>query len=281
MKIIIFGVKGMLGSDLCAVCENNGISVAGYDLPELDLSDLNVDLDSLPNCDWVINCAAYTNVDGAETDFDTAMAVNAGIPARIAEFCQKRDVPMVHISTDYVFDGTKKTPYVETDETSPVNAYGRSKLEGEDAIRAICRKHIIIRTQSLFGINGKNFIKAIIGRIESGQPLKVVNDQVSCPTFTRDLADAIIGLLNVAQYGTVNVSSEGSCSWHEFACAIADKIKPSLEIEAVGSSEFPMPAKRPAYSVLAKKRYNEWTGKKMPSWQQALDGYFKIEDRIQ
>ncbi len=277
MKIIIFGVKGMLGSDLLNVCEKNGIEAIGYDLPELDLCDSNADLESLPRCDWVVNCAAYTNVDGAEGDFDTAMAVNSTAAGIIARFCKKRDVPMVHISTDYVFDGTKITPYSEKDKVKPINAYGRSKLAGEELVRNIWDKHIIVRTQSLFGLNGKNFIKAICGRIESGSPLKVVDDQVSCPTFTRDLSDAIIRLLHVSRYGTVNVSSEGACSWHEFACAIADVVKPGTEVRAVSSVEFPMPAKRPAYSVLSKKRYEEWTGAKMPSWQDALKRYLETK----
>ena len=276
MKTIIFGVNGMLGTDLSEICTNNGIGVVGYDLPELDLCDDNTDLDSLPECDWVINCAAYTNVDGAESDIDTAMAVNALVPARIAAFCKQRNLPMVHISTDYLFDGTKKSPYYEEDETNPINAYGRSKLAGEVAVRDSWEKHIIIRTQSLFGINGKNFIKAICGRIERGQSLKVVDDQVSCPTFTRDLADAIVKLLHVNQYGTVNVSSEGACSWYEFASAIVDIVKPGVEIKAVDSSEFPTPAKRPQYSVLAKKCYNEWTGAKMPHWQDALERYLYL-----
>lgn len=277
MKTIIFGVKGMLGSDLLNVCEKNGIEAIGYDLPELDLSDSNADLESLPSCDWVINCAAYTNVDGAEGDFDTAMAVNSTAAGIIARFCKQRDVPMVHISTDYVFDGTKTTPYSEKDEVKPINAYGRSKLAGEELVYNIWNKHIIVRTQSLFGLNGKNFIKAICERIESGQPLKVVDDQVSCPTFTHDLSDAIIRLLYVSRYGTVNVSSEGACSWHEFACAIVDVVKPGTEVRAVGSVEFPMPAKRPAYSVLSKKRYEEWTGAKMPSWQDALRRYLETK----
>jgi dTDP-4-dehydrorhamnose reductase len=275
--IMLLGAKGLLGTDLCRICVNKGIDVVGYDLPELDLCDNNTDLDRLPDCDWVINCAAYTNVDGAESDYEAALAVNSGIPARVAGFCKKRDISMLHISTDYVFDGTKMVPYSENDETNPVNAYGRSKLAGENAVRDIWNKHIIVRTQSLFGINGKNFIKAICGRIESGQPLRVVNDQVSCPTFTKDLSDAIINLLHVAQYGTVNVSSEEECSWHEFACAIADVVKPGIEIEAVGSSEFPLPAKRPQYSVLSKNRYNEWTGMKMPGWQDALGRYLELQ----
>ena len=277
MKIMIFGTKGMLGSDLCKICSDQDISVFGYDLPEYDLSDSELNMDSLPGCDWVVNCAAYTDVDGAESDFDAAMAVNAQVPARIAEFCRKRDVPMVHISTDYVFDGTKESAYSETDITNPVNAYGRSKLAGEDAVRDICEKHIIIRTQSLFGVNGKNFVKTVSGRMEKGQPLKVVNDQVSCPTFTQDLAKAIIRLLHVAHYGTVNVSSEGACSWHEFACAIAERIKPSTLIEAVPSTEFPAPAKRPKNSVLTKGRYKEWTGDDMPSWQDALGRYLELQ----
>lgn len=276
MKIMIFGAKGMLGSELCKICIKQDISVLGYDLPEYDLSDSGLNMDLLPDCDCVVNCAAYTDVDGAESDFATAMAVNAQVPARIAEFCSKRDIPMVHISTDYVFDGTKASSYSETDVTNPINAYGRSKLAGEDAVRDICKKHIIIRTQSLFGINGKNFIKAISGRVEKGESLRVVNDQVSSPTFTEDLAKAIIRLLHVAQYGTVNVSSEGACSWYEFACAIVERIKPGTTIEAVPSSEFPLPAKRPKNSVLAKDRYKEWTGDDMPSWQDALERYLKL-----
>jgi dTDP-4-dehydrorhamnose reductase len=278
MKILLVGAKGMLGRDVAALCERNGVAVAGYDLPELDISGPPEGLSALPVCDRMVNCAAYTNVDGAESEREAALAVNRDGARHLAQWCKARAVPLLHVSTDYVFDGSASSPYREEDAVSPLNAYGESKLAGEDAVREICNDALIVRTQSLFGTHGHNFVKTITRKLkENAGPLRVVDDQVSCPTYTAHLADAILRLLKCGKQGLVHVSASGECSWYAFARAIADHLKPGASVLPVGSSEYPRPARRPAYSVLDKSRYTSWTGHEMPSWQEGLRAHLAEE----
>jgi dTDP-4-dehydrorhamnose reductase len=269
----------MLGHDLTAACREAGHEVFGYDLPELDLTKDDGGLDRVPPGDWVVNCAAYTDVDGAQSHRDTAFAVNAGGAGRAAAWCAGRGVPFVHISTDYVFDGMSKIPYREDAPVHPLNVYGESKLRGEEAVQAAGGRHLIVRTQSLFGIHGKNFVAAILQRLEAGGPLKVVNDQASCPTYTAHLAAAILHLMRCGRLGIVHVSASGECTWFEMACAIARSVRPDSVIQPVTAQEFGRPARRPAYSVLDKSRYEEWTGRRMPSWQDGLEAYLAERSR--
>ncbi len=276
MKIVVLGAKGMLGSDLVKACHSARMDVSGYDLPELNIAVEPCDFQMLPACDWIVNCAAYTDVDGSETNQDTAFAVNHYGAARVAEWAEARGISLAQISTDYVFDGNSRVPYREDDPVNPLNKYGESKLAGEQAVRAACKRSLIVRTQSLFGVNGKNFIRAIMNKLnENSGPLRVVSDQISSPTYTGHLACAILHLLKTGRYGIVNVSASGECSWHEFARAIAARVKPDAEIEAITTAESGRPARRPAYAVLDKSRYELWTGEKMPSWQNGLDEYLK------
>lgn len=275
MKVTVVGARGMLGTDLLAVCRKAGIEASGFDLPEVDIvrPDL-ARLDSEGKIDWLINCAAYTDVDGAEASREKSFAVNAKGPDNLAAWCAGRGVKMMHISTDYVFDGTATRPYRETDEASPLNVYGRDKLAGEQAVAAKLEQHLIVRTQSLYGRNGKSFIRAIMDRLaKSDDPLRVVTDQVSSPTWTVHLAEGITKLLGCGKYGLVHVASSGQCSWFEFACRIAQRVKPGAAVLETTAAEFKRAARRPAYSVLDKSRYEEWTSSGMPSWQAGLDGY--------
>lgn len=266
----------MLGADLLVVLGKAGIDVKGYDLPEVDIARENVSLDQIVQCDWVINCAAYTDVDGAEKEGDRAFAVNRDGARRVAESCRKSGACLMYISTDYVFDGKCGTAYREDATVNPLNIYGKSKLAGEREIQAAGVNHLIVRTQSLFGLNGRNFVKAILARLEESEgPLKVVNDQISSPTYTIHLAEAILRLLNISKQGIVHVSASGECSWFEFACAIAARMKPGAVIMPVTSREYVRPAIRPVYSVLDKRLYELWTGGGMPSWQDGLSEYLK------
>lgn len=265
----------MLGRDLTAACRAAGHEVFGYDLPELDLTRDDGGLDRLRGCDWAVNCAAYTDVDGAESHRDSAFAVNADGAGRAAAWCARRGITLIHISTDYVFDGLSPRPYPEDAKVRPLNVYGESKLHGELAVQAAAGRHLIVRTQSLFGIHGKNFVAAILQRLEAGSPLKVVSDQTSCPTFTVHLAAAILHLMRCGRLGIVHVSASGECTWFEMACAIAQRVKPGAEVQPVTAQAFGRPARRPAYSVLDKSRYEEWTGQRMPSWEQGLDDYLR------
>jgi dTDP-4-dehydrorhamnose reductase len=275
MKVNVLGAKGMLGQDVMAACRKAGIEASGYDLPEVNIARNQGGLEKLPLCDWLINCAAYTDVDGAESHRDDAFAVNGDGTRRVAAWCVMNGVSLLHVSTDYVFDGTGKVPYTENCPVSPVSSYGQSKLAGEVAVQSICQRFVIVRTQSLFGVHGKSFVRSIMERLAAGGSLKVVTDQVSCPTYTVHLADAILHLLKRNQQGIVHVSAEGSCSWYEFACAIVERVKPGTEVQQTTSAEYKSPALRPAYSVLDKSHYESITGHKMQKWQAGLDQYLK------
>jgi len=275
MKIAITGVKGMLGSELALHAEAAGHEVKGYDLPELDITSNLGPSDIDPSCDVLVNCAAYTDVDGAENDAETANAVNDEGAGRLAKWCADTVTRLVHISTDYVFDGESTEPYTEDAEANPLGVYGASKLYGEVAVLEACPAALIVRTQALFGPRGKSFPAAIISRLDDGKDLEVVNDQTVCPTCTGHLADAVLALIATDAKRLVHVSSSGKCTWYEFACEIARRIRPDAKITPVSSDRFPRPAHRPAHSVLSKARYESLTGRKMPDWKEALSWYLK------
>lgn len=276
MNVAVLGAKGMLGTDLMAAFGAAGITAAGFDLPDVDITRENGGLERIGRCDWVINCAAYTDVDGAERESARAFAVNRDGVKHAAEWCRVSGASLLHISTDYVFDGKSKTAYKEDSPANPLNVYGLSKLAGEQEILSAGINHLIVRTQSLFGLNGLNFVKAIVSRLEKGgEPLKVVDDQVSSPTYTVHLADAILRLLKTGKDGIVHVSASGECSWYRFACAIEGLLGSGNRILPVSSSEYVRPARRPANSVMDKKRYEAWTGHRMPSWTEGLSAYME------
>ena len=232
MTVVVLGAGGMLGCDLVAACRDRGMSVSGHDLPELDIT-LDEGLVGLPACDVLVNCAAYTDVDGAESNRDLAFAVNCDGAGRVARWCAEQGARLVHISTDYVFDGKSDRAYVEDDRVGPLNVYGQSKLEGERAVRAECPDHLIVRTQSLFGRNGANFVETIIRAAGERGKVDVVDDQISSPTYTVHLARAIIRLFEGDRKGTVHVSAGGSCSWYEFAVAILNETMPAVTVSPV------------------------------------------------
>lgn len=272
----VIGARGMLGQDLMAACRMSGWNTLGFDLPELDITRDNGGFDRLPACDWLVNCAAYTDVDAAESHRDLAFAVNADGAGRVARWCAAKEIPLFHISTDYVFDGRLGRPLREDDPVSPLSVYGESKLAGERAVQEAGGNCIIARTQALFGLHGKSFIRAIAARLsQAREPLRVVNDQTVCPTYTVHLADGILRLLKTDRRGIVHVSASGSCTWYEFACAIAARVKPGAVITPVTAAEYPTPARRPAYSVLDKSRYESWTGQRMPMWQEGMAEYLR------
>jgi dTDP-4-dehydrorhamnose reductase len=259
-----------------AACGNAGINAKGYDLPDIDITKDDGGLNKMELCDWVINCAAYTDVDGAEKERAKAFAVNRDGVRRIVEWCKKSGIPLLHVSTDYIFDGNSKVPYTENMPANPINVYGESKLAGEQEVTSGGIRYLIVRTQSLFGVNGRNFVRTILSFFEKGtESLRVVNDQVSSPTYTVHLAYAILRLLNTGEQCIVNVSSEGECSWYDFACAIAARIRPFVKVQPVTSDEYVRPAKRPVYSVLDKKLYTSLTGHVMPSWENGLREYLE------
>lgn len=275
MKIAVIGANGMLGQDLMKVCERRGVEGTGFDLPDVNIVTGD-SLETIAPCDVVVNCAAYTDVNGAESDRDKAFAVNGAGVGRLASWCLERDVLLVQISSDYVFNGTKKTPYLETDPVAPVNAYGESKLAGENEVLQSGVRHLIVRTQSLFGKGGKNFVDAIAAQATAGgQSLQVVNDQTSCPTYTVHLAESILDLLDCGEQGIVHASAAGQCTWYEFAVVIAQRVNSQAHVEPVSSEGRAAVAARPAFSVLDCERLRSWIGRDMPSWEDGLDQYFQ------
>ena len=246
------------------------------DRDEVDITRYDDLAAKAPAADWIVNCAAFTQVDLAETEREAAHAVNAVGAGNAARLCAARGARLLHLSTDYVFDGALSRPYREDDPTGPLNYYGTTKLLGEQAIEAAGASHLIVRTQSLFGPNGRNFVQAILRRLREGNaPVRVVNDQISAPTYTKHLAQAILRLLHSSHTGTVHVSASGHCSWYEFACAIAERAGAAGRVVPIPSADYPVPAKRPAFSVLDNRRFSEWTGWTMPGWQDGLTDYLR------
>jgi dTDP-4-dehydrorhamnose reductase len=267
VQILVTGAGGMLGRDVLRAAGDDAI---GFTRADLDVTDpVAVEralLEVRP--DAVVNCAAYTNVDGAETDEDTATRVNADGAGNVASAAAAVGAFVVQPSTDYVFDGTKTEPYVESDKAGPRSAYGRSKLCGEWTTAEADPQHAIVRTSWLFGTGGKNFVATMLGL--SGD-LKVVDDQVGCPTYTGHLAEALVDLAGGRLTGVVHVAGAGACSWYEFAAEIFRQAgKDDVELRPCTTAEFPRPAPRPAYSVLASERAD---APRLPDWRDGLKGY--------
>jgi dTDP-4-dehydrorhamnose reductase len=218
--------------------------------------------------DTVINCAAWTDVDGAEADPAAAAAVNATGAGNVAAAAGR----VVHVSTDYVFDGTAREPYVESAPTAPLQEYGRTKLAGELALAAANPDHLIVRSSWLFGAGGPNFVETMLRLGDERDELRVVDDQVGCPTFTGHLAGALAELARGDLRGVLHVAGGGSCSWFGFASAIFRRSGADIRLEPCTTAEFPRPARRPAFSVLASER----GAPRLPAWEEGLDAYLGV-----
>lgn len=273
MKIVIIGWKGMLGRALTGMCQACGHEVAGYDLPELDITKM--DGREVEEGDWIVNCAAYTHVDRAEQEPTKAFEVNACGAGRVARMCAANGWKMLQVSTDYVFDGTLQTAYNEEDQTNPLNSYGMSKFIGESLVWKEHPTALIVRTQSLFGNHGPNFVKSILRQVAEGKTeLNVVDDQVSSPTYVGHLATGMLQLMENGATGTVNVSAEGFCSWWDFAVTIlAEKKIENVIVNPTKASYNLGVAERPAWSVLNKDLFRSLTASDMPKWQDGLKEY--------
>jgi dTDP-4-dehydrorhamnose reductase len=274
-RVLVTGAAGMLGTELVPLFRRE-FDVTPADVAEFDLRDAAATDAFVAKAKpaVVINCAAYTDVDGAESDPEAAFDVNAGGAGNVAAAAERVGARVVQVSTDYVFDGTGDTPYAETDEPRPLGVYGRSKLAGERKVAEACSDALIVRTAWLYGHAGPNFIEKMLSLASSGRVLRVVDDQVGAPTNVRDLAGAILELIAVEATGVVNATNAGSCSWFEFAREILDLAgHQDIPVEPVTSEEFPRPAPRPGYSVLSLARLVSLTGKEPRSWQDALAEY--------
>jgi dTDP-4-dehydrorhamnose reductase len=253
---VVVGAAGMLGQDL--TCD------IGFSRTQLDVTDRRSVQEAISNKDLVFNCAAWTDVDGAEEHEDEALRVNRDGARNVAEAAGV----VVYVSSDYVFDGRKGEPYVESDPVNPLSAYGRTKLEGERATAEANPRHLIARSSWLYGHGGKNFVETMLGL---GPEVRVVDDQVGSPTFTRHLAEALRGLAGSEEYGVHHLAASGSCSWFEFAREIFERAGRDVRVEPCTTAEFLRPAPRPAYSVLGSER-----GHELPSWREGLEAYLGV-----
>jgi dTDP-4-dehydrorhamnose reductase len=273
----------MLGSDVVSVLKQSECSFVAVGRDECDITDREQCLEVLrkSGAAIVINCAAFTRVDDAETSEAAAMRVNADGAGNLAWACSLQQARLVHVSTDYVFDGTKPGSYLESDVTGPLNAYGRSKLAGEKAITAEAEDFIIVRSSWLYGKAGNNFVKTMLKAAGSGKALKVVADQVGAPTYTRDLAGALVQVAFSGERGIFHVTNSGACSWYEFAVKIFELsgVRP-VDLKPVSTSEYPAAALRPHNSCLSNSR---WTGcgfAALPHWSNALERYLAEEGKL-
>jgi dTDP-4-dehydrorhamnose reductase len=275
-KWLITGAAGMVGTDVRDELLRRDENVVALAKSDLDVTDSRCVsacvLEHRPTV--IINCAAYTKVDLAEEQESAANAINGSAVELLAEAANEVDALLVQISTDFVFDGTKREPYDVTDATSPLSAYGRSKLLGEIAATHATRS-LVLRTSWLFGVHGPNFVEAIRNQIRKGvDVLRVVNDQRGRPTYTPHLANAIIRLAMQDTTGIVHYADEDECTWFDFATAIAEGS--GVRLKPVSTDEFPRPAKRPAYSVLSTERYERITGVPPESWREGLREYLSL-----
>lgn len=285
-RLALIGANGMLAAMVRRVAPKQ-YDLIPFDLPEFDLTAGTQVLDALHKIrpHLIINCAAYTNVDGCETNEETATRVNGLGPGCLAEAASDIGATLVHISTDYVFDGTKNRPYTEEDAPHPQSAYGRSKLIGEQAIlKSGLEKYFIVRTSWLYGPGGKNFVETIVRLAKEREELTIVDDQVGTPTYTGDLAQALFSLVRTESYGIYHFSNEGLCSWYGFSREIVSQLARKGEavevrrILPIKTADYPLPATRPAYSVFSKEKYKQATGAAVPEWQEGLAQYFALRD---
>lgn len=278
MKVLLTGSNGQLGRELSRQLAtlNNQYTIISTDYDTLDITNL----EQVKECiltqspDIVINCAAHTAVDLAETDIENAYRINALGPKHLAIACDQIGAKLIQVSTDYVFDGESPTPLREDAPVSPQSIYGSSKLAGEENVKAFCKRHFIIRTAWLYG-DGNNFVRTMLKLAKTNPELNVVADQFGSPTYTKDLAKAIIALMHTEYYGTYHGTCEGQCSWYDFARKIFELKGMKIKVNKVTSEEFVRPAKRPKYSVLDNFNLKLYGLNEFRDWEEALADYLE------
>ena len=278
----LIGCKGMLGTEVARQLKNSNIDYIGTDI-DVDITKLEVLEDFAnknPKIDWIINCSAYTAVDKAEDDKDFANLLNNIGPKNISSVAKKINAKMIHISTDYVFDGTGNIPYTEDMDVKPIGVYGQTKADGEKSVIDSGCEYYIFRTAWLYGYDGKNFVYTMLKLMESKQELSVVSDQKGTPTFAGDLANCVIKTItskNQIPCGIYHCTDLGEITWYDFACEIykqgkaTGKLSNECKINPCSTDEFPTRAKRPAYSVLSKEKIQQALGIALPMWNESLN----------
>ena len=278
MKVLVTGVKGQLGYDVMNELAKRGYEGVGVDVAEMDITDSAAveKVISEVHPDKVVHCAAWTAVDAAEDNQEVCHKVNVDGTANIAKMCGKLDIPMIYISTDYVFDGQGTRPWEPDDERHPLNVYGQSKYEGELAVEELVEKFFTVRIAWVFGVNGKNFIKTMLRIGKERGAASVVDDQIGSPTYTYDLARLLVDMIQTDKYGRYHATNEGLCSWYEFACEIFRAAGIDVKVTPVHSDEYPAAkAKRPMNSRMSKEKLTENGFERLPEWKDAVARYLK------
>ncbi len=286
MKVLLIGRTGQVGSEIHALLHARGIDHYATSRNELDLTALSTIQETMiqHTPDVVINASAYTAVDKAEEEIELAQTINHHAVKEMALFCEAKAIPFIHLSTDYVFDGKAKTPYKEDDPVNPLGVYGNSKYAGEEAIRALCSQHIILRISWVFGQNGHNFVKTMARLFREKDAVNVVDDQIGCPTPACDVAQLVLVMLGRLQdepWGTYHYCGTPSVSWYGFAKKIREVMTGPLALKALNSittEEYPTPAKRPAYSILNTEKMLETFGFAPLDWRLALRNVLELDD---
>ena len=277
MRILVTGVGGQLGYDVCKVLDMRHTENKGVDLHDFDITDAEATHNYIVNYhpDAVIHCSAWTAVDKAEDELDSACAVNTEGPRNIAAACKEIGAKMLYISTDYVFPGTGERFYEPDDPTGPLSAYGLTKLGGEKAVKSLLNQYFIVRVSWVFGKNGNNFVKTMLRLAESKRELNVVCDQIGSPTYTVDLAPLLCDMIVTDKYGTYHATNEGICSWAEFAEEIFKLAKKNVKVNHIPTSEYPTRAVRPLNSRMSKEKLEQAGFSRLPHWKDALQRYLK------
>ena len=278
MRILVTGAGGQLGREAVLALRESGLDVTGIDIAELDLGRLNIVADGIADyrADWIIHCAAYTQVDDAEENQEMAFRINRDSAAAVASGVKRSGGRMLHVSTDYVFDGRQSTPYAEDDQPNPLNVYGRSKWEGERSVCSELPDAIILRTAWIHGIHGHNFVRTILKLAAEHDELTVVNDQFGTPTWARDIVTCMQTLIAANASGRYHFTNEGVASWYDFAVEIIAQARQSgipvraTTIRPVSTDQRPSRAQRPAYSVLGKSKIKGILNYPIPDWRESL-----------
>jgi dTDP-4-dehydrorhamnose reductase len=274
--VAILGGRGMLGTDLADICRQQGFDVKAFDLPEFDITNPEQLKKALAGVEAVVNCAAYTNVESAESEPELAYRVNGEAVGRLGDLAKDGDVWVLHISTDFIFDGRLDRPYVETDKPNPINAYGRSKLAGEELLKRSGCRHCIIRAEWTYGLAGRNFVTKLLDSVNQTEEMKVVDDQVGSPTATTELAKTICDLLRKKPEDLFHFSSDGYVSRYEMARFIFDKLSKDVNLLPCKSDDYKTAATRPLNSRFDCSKIKALLNGPIKSWQESLEHFLTL-----